>query len=62
VYAVRKDKLLRVNDDGSYHVSSAGTGVRLVQKMDIPMLIDALKRLQPGQEAIQPVVQPDTAP
>ncbi len=62
VYAVRKDKLLRVNDDGSYHVSSAGTGVRLAQKMDIPMLIDALKRLQPGQEAIQPVVQPDKAP
>ncbi len=47
LYSFRKDKMLVVNEDGSYSVWSAGTLVRLEQKLDLPMLTDALKRLPP---------------
>lgn len=45
LYSFRKDKMLVVNEDGSYSVWSAGTLVRLDQRLDLPMLTDALKRL-----------------
>lgn len=45
LYSFRKDKMLVVNEDGSYSVWSAGTLVRLEQRLDLPMLTDALKRL-----------------
>ena len=45
LYSFRKDKMLVVNEDGSYSVWSAGTLLRLEQRLDLPMLTDALKRL-----------------
>jgi membrane-anchored protein YejM (alkaline phosphatase superfamily) len=42
----KKDKMILVRDDGSYGVWSAGTLVPLNEKLDIPQLTDALKRLQ----------------
>lgn len=42
----KKDKLTVVRDDGSYGVWSAGTLVPLNEKMDLPVLIDALKRIK----------------
>ncbi|MCT6699628.1 DUF3413 domain-containing protein [Rheinheimera sp. 4Y26] len=45
LYSFRKDKMLLVEEDGSFSVWSAGTAVRLEQRLDVPMLTDALKRL-----------------
>lgn len=45
LYSFRKDKMLLVEEDGSFSVWSAGTAVRLEQRLDLPMLTDALKRL-----------------
>ncbi len=43
----KKDKMILVRDDGSYGgVWSAGTLVPLNEKLDIPQLTDALKRVQ----------------
>jgi membrane-anchored protein YejM (alkaline phosphatase superfamily) len=42
----KKDKMILVRDDGSYGVWSAGTLVPLSEKLDLPQLTDALKRLQ----------------
>ncbi|WP_337881379.1 DUF3413 domain-containing protein [Rheinheimera sp.] len=42
----KKDKMTVVRDDGSYGVWSAGTLVPLNEKMDLPMLTDALKRIK----------------
>jgi hypothetical protein len=42
----KKDKMILVRDDGSYGVWSAGTLVPLSEKLDIPQLTDALKRVQ----------------
>jgi membrane-anchored protein YejM (alkaline phosphatase superfamily) len=50
LYSFRKDKMLVVNEDGSYSVWSAGTLVRLEQRLDLPMLTDALKRLPDADE------------
>jgi hypothetical protein len=50
LYSFRKDKMLVVNEDGSYSVWSAGTLVRLEQRLDLPMLTDALKRLPDTNE------------
>lgn len=49
LYSFRKDKMLVVEEDGSFSVWSAGTAVRLEQRLDLPMLTDALKRL-PSQQ------------
>jgi len=50
LYSFRKDKMLVVNEDGSYSVWSAGTLVRLEQRLDLPMLTDALKRLPDAKD------------
>ncbi|MDR7119470.1 DUF3413 domain-containing protein [Rheinheimera soli] len=42
----KKDKMILVREDGSYGVWSAGTLVPLNEKLDIPQLTDALKRVQ----------------
>ena len=42
----KKDKMTVVRDDGSYGVWSAGTLVPLNEKMDLPVLTDALKRIK----------------
>jgi len=42
----KKDKMTVVRDDGSFGVWSAGTLVPLNEKMDLPMLTDALKRIK----------------
>lgn len=49
LYSFRKDKMLVVEEDGSFSVWSAGTAVRLEQRLDLPMLTDALNRL-PSQQ------------
>ena len=41
-----KDKMMVLRADGSYGVWSAGTLVPLNEKLDLPMLTDALKRVQ----------------
>ncbi|WP_445427299.1 DUF3413 domain-containing protein [Alishewanella sp. HL-SH05] len=46
IISIRKDKMLILRQDGSYGVWSAGTLVPLNDKLDVPMLIDALKRLE----------------
>jgi len=50
LYSFRKDKMLLVEEDGSFSVWSAGTAVRLEQRLDLPMLTDALKRLPSQQQ------------
>jgi hypothetical protein len=45
LYMFRKDKMQLMNQDGEFSVWSAGSGVRLEQKLDLPLLTDALKRL-----------------
>ncbi|MBZ9613568.1 DUF3413 domain-containing protein [Rheinheimera maricola] len=42
----KKDKMLVLRADGSYGVWSAGTLVPLNEKLDLPMLTDALKRIE----------------
>jgi hypothetical protein len=52
LYMFRKDKLQIIDQDGEYSVWSAGSGVRLEQKLDIPLLTDALKRLPASKTAV----------
>lgn len=46
VISFKKDKMVMLRADGSYGVWSAGTQVPLNDKLDLPMLVDALKRLE----------------
>lgn len=46
IISIRKDKMMILRQDGSYGVWSAGTLVPLNEKLDVPMLTDALKRLE----------------
>ena len=46
VISFKKDKMVVLRADGSYGVWSAGTQVPLNDKLDLPMLVDALKRLE----------------
>lgn len=46
IISIRKDKMMILRQDGSYGVWSAGTLVPLNDKLDVPMLTDALKRLE----------------
>lgn len=46
IISIRKDKMMILRQDGSYGVWSAGTLVPLTDKLDVPMLTDALKRLE----------------
>ncbi|MDX3773712.1 DUF3413 domain-containing protein [Chromatiaceae bacterium AAb-1] len=48
----KKDKMVILRPDGSFGVWSAGTLVPLDEKLDLPMLTDALKRIehQPGEK------------
>lgn len=46
IISIRKDKMMILRQDGSYGVWSAGTLVPLNDRLDVPMLIDALKRLE----------------
>lgn len=46
IISIRKDKMMILRQDGSYGVWSAGTLVPLNDGLDVPMLIDALKRLE----------------
>ncbi|MBV2131018.1 DUF3413 domain-containing protein [Arsukibacterium indicum] len=48
IVSIRKDKMVILRQDGSYGVWSAGTLLPLDEKLDTPMLTDALKRLEPG--------------
>ncbi len=45
VISFKKDKMVVLRADGSYGVWSAGTLLPLNDKLDLPMLIDALKRI-----------------
>lgn len=46
VISFKKDKMVLLRADGSYGVWSAGTLLPLNDKLDLPMLIDALKRIE----------------
>lgn len=46
IVSIRKDKMMILRQDGSYGVWSAGTLVPLNESLDVPMLIDAFKRLE----------------
>jgi uncharacterized protein len=46
----KKDKMVILRADGSYGVWSAGTLLPLNEKLDLPMLTDALKRIEPSTE------------
>ncbi|GAB2925787.1 DUF3413 domain-containing protein [Rheinheimera gaetbuli] len=46
VISFKKDKMILLRADGSYGVWSAGTLLPLNDKLDLPMLIDALKRIE----------------
>ncbi|WP_333606762.1 DUF3413 domain-containing protein [Arsukibacterium sp.] len=45
IISIRKDKMMLLRQDGSHSSWSAGTLVPLNERLDIPMLTDALKRL-----------------
>jgi membrane-anchored protein YejM (alkaline phosphatase superfamily) len=47
IVSIRKDKMVVLRQDGSFGVWSAGTLLPLNERLDTPMLIDALKRLEP---------------
>ena len=47
IISFKKDKMVILRADGSYGVWSAGTLVTLNEKLDLPMLTDALKRIEP---------------
>ncbi|MDX1676859.1 DUF3413 domain-containing protein [Arsukibacterium sp.] len=49
IVSIRKDKMVVLRQDGSYGVWSAGTLLPLNEKLDTPMLTDALKRLEPAR-------------
>ncbi|WP_240221643.1 DUF3413 domain-containing protein [Rheinheimera hassiensis] len=46
IISFKKDKMVILRADGSYGVWSAGTLLPLNDKLDLPMLIDALKRIE----------------
>ncbi len=46
IISFKKDKMVILRSDGSYGVWSAGTLVPLQEKPDLPMLTDALKRIE----------------
>jgi uncharacterized protein len=46
IISFKKDKMVILRADGSYGVWSAGTLVPLQEKPDLPMLTDALKRIE----------------
>lgn len=46
IISFKKDKMVILRADGSYGVWSAGTLVPLNDKLDLPMLTDALKRIE----------------
>lgn len=46
IISIRKDKMMILRQDGSYGVWSAGTLVPLNDPLNVPMLVDALKRLE----------------
>ena len=46
IISFKKDKMMILRADGSFGVWSAGTLVPLNEKLDVPMLTDALKRIQ----------------
>lgn len=46
IISFKKDKMVILRADGSYGVWSAGTLVPLQDKLDLPMLTDALKRIE----------------
>ncbi|KKO46168.1 hydrolase [Arsukibacterium ikkense] len=48
IVSIRKDKMVVLRQDGSFGVWSAGTLLPLNEKLDTPMLTDALKRLEPA--------------
>ena len=50
IVSIRKDKMVVLRQDGSFGVWSAGTLVPLNEKLDTPMLTDALKRLEPAEQ------------
>jgi uncharacterized protein len=47
IISFKKDKMVILRADGSYGVWSAGTLLPLNDKLDLPMLTDALKRIEP---------------
>ncbi len=49
IVSIRKDKMVVLRQDGSYGVWSAGTLLPLNEKLDTPMLTDALKRLEAAE-------------
>lgn len=50
IISFKKDKMVILRADGSYGVWSAGTLVPLNDKLDLPMLTDALKRIETRQD------------
>lgn len=46
IISFKKDKMVILRADGSYGIWSAGTLLPLNDKLDLPMLIDALKRVE----------------
>ncbi|WNO60815.1 DUF3413 domain-containing protein [Rheinheimera sp. MMS21-TC3] len=46
IISFKKDKMVILREDGSYGVWSAGTLLPLTEKLDLPMLTDALKRIE----------------
>lgn len=48
IISFKKDKMVILRADGSYGVWSAGTLLPLNDKLDLPMLTDALKRIEPS--------------
>ena len=46
IISFKKDKMIILRADGSYGVWSAGTLLPLNEKLDLPMLTDALKRIE----------------
>tara|TARA_Y100001963_G_scaffold157141_1_gene252531 strand:- start:4207 stop:5523 length:1317 start_codon:yes stop_codon:yes gene_type:complete len=50
IISFKKDKMVILRADGSYGVWSAGTLVPLNDRLDLPMLTDALKRIEQSTE------------
>lgn len=46
IISFKKDKMVILREDGSYGVWSAGTLLPLNEKLDLPLLTDALKRIE----------------
>jgi uncharacterized protein len=46
IISFKKDKMVILREDGSYGVWSAGSLLPLNEKLDLPMLTDALKRIE----------------